>query len=170
MTWNAEPVMRESDYGRILGIGLLIGLLISGLLLASASFGPDPSPDPRLVVGQVVFSQHCQSCHGVTAQGIAGLGVALEPNAFIGSASHAELVAFLRTGRPGTLMAGYESVLTDQQLNDVAMLLRELQRPDFSIAFAGPTPTLGEDHIRGDCWVCHQGRTKPLEPRPPDDE
>jgi cytochrome c553 len=168
MASSAEPVMRESDYGRIFGIALVISLLLSGLLLASASFGS--GPNPRLAAGQAVFSQHCQSCHGVTAQGITGLGVALEPNTFIAGASHTELVAFLRTGRPGTLMAGFEGVLSDQQLDDVAVLLRELQRPDFSIAFAGPTPTLGEDHIRGDCWVCHQGRTKPLEPRPPDDE
>jgi len=168
MAKHAEPVMRESDYGRILGIGLVLSLLLAGTLLASVPQGAGNGP--QVAAGQAVFRQHCQSCHGVTAQGIAGLGVALEPSAFVADASTAELVAFLRSGRPGTLMAGFNGVLTEQQLNDVAVFLRELQSPAFSIAFAGPTPTLGADHIRGDCWVCHQGRVKPLEPRPPDDE
>jgi mono/diheme cytochrome c family protein len=168
MASNAEPIIRESDYGRILGIGLVLSLLASGLLLLSAYRGAGQNPQVR--AGQAVFSQHCQSCHGVTAQGLNGLGVALEPSAFVESATHADLVAVVRGGRTGTLMAGFNGVLTDQQLNDVAVFLRELQSPAFSIAFAGSTPTLGADHIRGDCWVCHQGRVKPLEPRPPDDE
>lgn len=168
MASNAEPIIRESDYGRILGIGLVLSLLASGLLLLSAY--SSAGQNPQVIAGQALFSQHCQSCHGVTAKGITGLGVALEPSAFVESATHADLVAVIRDGRPGTLMAGFDGVLPSQQLEDIAVFLRELQSPAFSIAFAGPTPTLSADHIRGDCWVCHQGRVKPLDPRPPDDE
>jgi mono/diheme cytochrome c family protein len=79
-----------------------------------------PIGDPTS--GAAVYSQFCAPCHGVEGQG--GIGVALNPNEFVGANLNAQLVEFLLAGRSGTAMAGFKTRLNDTQIADVIAFLR----------------------------------------------
>ncbi len=49
--------------------------------------------------GQVLFEAHCASCHGLEAQGIAGLGQDLTASQFLADKTDDEIVAFIKVGR-----------------------------------------------------------------------
>jgi len=72
--------------------------------------------------GATVYSQRCAPCHAAGGEG--GIGVSLNPNEYVQSLSNAELVEFLKEGRLGTAMAGFEGRLTEQELADVVAFLR----------------------------------------------
>lgn len=84
-----------------------------------------PLGDPT--AGAAVYSTYCAPCHG--AQGEGGIGVKLQPNAFVQAQTNAQLVEFLLTGRPGTAMAGFKGRLTETQLADVIAFMRLWQQP-----------------------------------------
>jgi disulfide bond formation protein DsbB len=85
--------------------------------------------------GETVYSSTCVACHGPDAEGIPGLGLPLVDSEFVQSMTDAELIAFIKTGRPasdgttGVAMPpkGGNPSLTDQDLADVVAFLRTLQ-------------------------------------------
>ena len=79
-----------------------------------------PLGDPAK--GASVYSANCAACHGV--QGAGGIGLPLNPSAFIQSQSNSDLLVFLQTGRAGTAMAGFKDRLVDADLADVIAFLR----------------------------------------------
>ena len=79
-------------------------------------------PLSDLSAGAVAYSTQCAPCHG--PQGEGGIGAALRPSPFIQEQSNALLVEFIKTGRPGTAMAGFEGRLSEAQMADVIALLR----------------------------------------------
>jgi mono/diheme cytochrome c family protein len=83
-----------------------------------------PLGDPT--AGAAVYSTYCAPCHGVQGEG--GIGVKLQPNAFVQSQTNAQLVEFLLTGRPGTAMAGFKGRLSETDLADVIAFLRLWQQ------------------------------------------
>ena len=123
-----------------------LGLL---LLLAAcaprAAQPPQPTPTPPAAPtagdpkkGERIFANNCAACHGKNAEGVAGLGVALRDNAFVKGKTDAELLEFLKVGRPAdhpenrTRVAmpprGGNPALTDRDLLDVIAFLRTLQK------------------------------------------
>ena len=72
--------------------------------------GDDAAPDSEAAEeaagdaahGAEVFAGTCSSCHGPDAMGIEGLGKNLHANAFVAQKSDAEMLAFLKTGRPAS--------------------------------------------------------------------
>jgi disulfide bond formation protein DsbB len=84
--------------------------------------------------GATLYSGTCQACHGPDGDGIDGLGKPLNPSEFVQVQSDAELVAFLKVGRPasdpdnttGVDMApkGGNPSLTDEDLEDLVAHLR----------------------------------------------
>lgn len=76
--------------------------------------------------GAAVYSTNCLPCHG--AQGEGGIGAVLRDNTFIQSNSNADLLQFIQTGRPGTVMAGFDNRLTDVDLANVIAFLRLWQK------------------------------------------
>ncbi len=86
--------------------------------------------------GEDVFAGTCAACHGPDARGIEGLGKDLHSNAFVAERSDAEMVDFIKEGRPagdplnttGVDMPpkGGNPSLDDQDLYDVVAFLRTL--------------------------------------------
>jgi mono/diheme cytochrome c family protein len=79
-----------------------------------------PMGDPS--EGVTAYSASCAPCHGIQGEG--GVGPPLQDNAFILSQNNAVLVQFLREGRPGTAMAGFDERLTENQLANITSFLR----------------------------------------------
>ncbi len=87
--------------------------------------------------GATLFAVTCASCHGAKAEGVQGLGAGLHSNEFIKNLSDAELVEYLKVGRPaddpkntvGIPMPpkGGNPNLTDDDLLDITAFLRTLQ-------------------------------------------
>jgi disulfide bond formation protein DsbB len=88
--------------------------------------------------GAEAFAGTCASCHGPDAKGLPSLGKDLTTSEFAMGLSDAELVAFIKTGRPigdplnttGVDMPpkGGNPALTDQDLADIVAYLRTLQQ------------------------------------------
>jgi mono/diheme cytochrome c family protein len=80
---------------------------------------------PPAEIGRELFGIRCAACHG--PEGLGGLGKNLHANSFVRSQSDDELIAFLLAGRPGTAMAGFQSLLTSEDLGYIVALLRGWQ-------------------------------------------
>ena len=84
-----------------------------------------PSPIGDTVSGQALYAKRCAPCHG--PEGLGGVGLALKPNEFIQGLKNAEMIEFLKVGRPGTAMASFKGRLTDAELADIVTFLRTWQ-------------------------------------------
>jgi len=86
--------------------------------------------------GADVYKSTCAACHGPDATGLEGLGKDLHANTFVADRTDAEMVAFLKEGRPAGDPAneagvdmppkGGNASLDDQDLHDVVAYLRTL--------------------------------------------
>lgn len=110
----------------VFSLAIIALLLLGGCTDGTRTAGGDAAK------GRELFVQNCARCHGPQGQG------ALQTSAFVASRSDAELIAFLRIGRPahdplnttGVAMPprGGNPALTDEQLADIVAYLRALQR------------------------------------------
>lgn len=80
---------------------------------------------PPEEMGRALYESNCAPCHGSTGEG--GLGPGLHSNSFIQSKSDEELVNFILAGRNGTAMDGFEGILTEEELGNLLIILREWQ-------------------------------------------
>lgn len=80
---------------------------------------------PPEQMGQALFTNNCSSCHG--ADGTGGLGPNLHDNPFVAAQTDAALTAFILAGRPGTTMAGFQNILTEEDTPNLVLLLRSWQ-------------------------------------------
>jgi disulfide bond formation protein DsbB len=88
--------------------------------------------------GKQLFSQSCAACHGPDAKGMPGLGKDMTTSAFIKAQSDAQLLDFVKKGRPVTDPAnttkvdmppkGGNPALTDAQLVDIIAFMRSVQQ------------------------------------------
>lgn len=88
--------------------------------------------------GQTAFSGTCAACHGAQAKGVTGLGKDLTSSAFAKGLNDAQLVSFIKQGRPSSDPANTTKVdmpprggnpsLSDGQLADIVAYLRTLQK------------------------------------------
>lgn len=89
-------------------------------------------------VGHDLFVASCSACHGPGGEGMEGLGKPLANSSFVGSKSDAELMAFVKSGRPiwdaenttGVDMPpkGGNPALSDKQLADIIEYIRALHK------------------------------------------
>jgi len=119
-------------------------LLALPLALAACGGGAAPAtPTPAGPVGDASkgaekFASTCVACHGPDATGVTGLGKDLTTSEFVKTKSDAELIAFVKVGRPSSDPAnttgvdmppkGGNPALTDQDLADIIAFLRTLQK------------------------------------------
>jgi disulfide bond formation protein DsbB len=124
----------------------IAGLLVLGALLLAACGGNGSAPGGDgggtslpagdATAGSQVFAGTCSACHGPDAKGVPGLGKDLTTSTFVAENSDAELLAFVKTGRPasdplnttGVDMPpkGGNPALTDQDLINVIAYLRSI--------------------------------------------
>ena len=141
---------------RYAAIALAIGL--AGVLYLAIRPGPPPpapaepsvpSPSPPTAPGseagtvaatapdgQALFNVTCPACHGRDAKGVPGLGKDMTTSEFIASRSDAEMVEFIKRGRPvddplnttGVMMPpkGANMALSDDDLLAVVQYMRSL--------------------------------------------
>ncbi|MGE5262206.1 MAG: c-type cytochrome [Acidobacteriota bacterium] len=88
--------------------------------------------------GKSKYEGTCSACHGPDAKGLTGLGKDLTSSTFAKGLSDADLIAFVKKGRPASDPAnttkvdmppkGGNPALTDQDLADVVTYVRSLQK------------------------------------------
>jgi len=109
---------------------------------AEESSGQDESGSTEVsagdpVAGEAQFQSTCAACHGTDAKGLPNLGKDMTTSEFIASQSDAELLAFVKQGRPVSDPAnttgvdmppkGGNPALTDEQILDIIAYIRTLQ-------------------------------------------
>ncbi len=115
---------------------ILIALLTVLTAVACGGGGGAPPANPGVQQGKAVFDRICATCHGKDANGLPKLGKGLRNNEFTKSQSDAELVEFMKIGRPATHPLnttgvdmppkGGDPTITDQDLQNVVAYLRTL--------------------------------------------
>lgn len=88
--------------------------------------------------GKTKFDGTCSACHGPDAKGLTGLGKDLTGSTFAKGLSDADLIAFIKKGRPASDPAnttkvdmppkGGNPALTDQDLTDIVTYVRSLEK------------------------------------------
>jgi disulfide bond formation protein DsbB len=118
---------------------LLVGSAVLALLLAACGGGgdsPTAAPIGDAANGQTLFTGTCSSCHGPDAKGIAGLGKDLTTSTWVAEQTDAQLVEFIKTGRPATdplnttgvdmPPRGGNPALTDSDIEDIVAYVRSI--------------------------------------------
>ncbi len=131
MTPTTRP--RSND---AIALTLIALLTVLTVLAACGGGGGAPPANPGVQKGKAIFERICATCHGKDANGLPKLGKGLRNNEFTKSQSDAELVAFMKTGRPATHPLnttgvdmppkGGDPTITDQDLKNVVAFLRTL--------------------------------------------
>ena len=88
--------------------------------------------------GKTLFTSSCSSCHGPDAKGLPNLGKNLTTSTFVKSESDAQLLAFIKKGRPSSDPAnttgvdmppkGGNPAITDANLNDIISFIRTINK------------------------------------------
>lgn len=126
-----------------------ISILILALLLGACGGGGSPDQEEpagsseQLVsegdaaAGEPLFQSTCAACHGPDGKGLPNLGKDFTGSEFVTEQSDAELVAFIKEGRPVSDPAnttgvdmppkGGNPTLTDEDLFDIVAYIRTLQ-------------------------------------------
>lgn len=94
-------------------------------------------PEGDAAAGESKFQGTCAACHGPDAKGLPNLGKDMTTSEFIQGSTDAELLAFVKTGRPpgdpanttGVDMPpkGGNPALSDQDLADIIAFIRSLE-------------------------------------------
>jgi len=117
------------------GLRLAAGVLALSLAACGGGAATD-APSGDAARGQTLFMGTCSACHGPDAKGVAGLGKDLTTSTFVAGKSDAELVEFVKTGRPtgdplnttGVDMPprGGNPALSDTDLADIVAYIRTI--------------------------------------------
>ncbi len=94
--------------------------------------------------GARIFTAACVTCHGLSGEGVTGLGPTLRPNEFVSNNSDKKIAAVIFSGSTHGEMPGQTGLLSESEVNDLIALLRswqkssapaaELQKPDLEAA------------------------------------
>jgi mono/diheme cytochrome c family protein len=108
----AQPT--APDYGRS---------MLTVLLLTDSALAADPA------AGKAIYAANCTACHGVAGDGKGPAAIALRPKptdftvaAWWADKTDEQLVATIRSGRPGTSMTGFTQIPEADVANVVAYL------------------------------------------------
>jgi glucose/arabinose dehydrogenase len=105
-------------------------LAAATLTLGASQSGQEPPRNPRAGRGTgdptvrawVVYDQYCVACHGRNLEG--GAAGSLIDGAWAFGGDDAHIVESIREGRKGTAMAAFGSLLTEQQIWELVLLIR----------------------------------------------
>jgi disulfide bond formation protein DsbB len=102
-----------------------------------AGSSDQPASEGDAVAGETLFQNTCAACHGQDGKGLPNLGKDFTGSEFVKGQSDAELVAFIKVGRPvgdpanttGVDMPtkGGNPALSDEDLFDIVAYIRTLQ-------------------------------------------
>jgi len=117
-------------------------LLVAALALAACGGGAAPAQKPAAqgdaAKGKTAFEGTCASCHGPDAKGLPNLGKDLTISTFVVDQTDAQLLKFVKTGRPATDPAnttkidmppkGGNPALTDQDITNIIAFIRSIHQ------------------------------------------
>ncbi len=161
---------------RVTELGLtppqVIEMEVSDELLADVAKLPDGE---ILSSGLVVYAENCAACHGAN-----GSGTMIAPaidTVDLRATPQDELVQLVNDGVPGTLMAGWENILTADQIDSVVSLLYRwpdllqagVEFPEVEVMSIPTSPELieaGNKLFNIACKSCHgvDGYGSPMAP------
>src|SRR5262245_5342831 len=105
---------------------------------AAVSAGQSAAPAGDAAKGKQLFLGTCAACHGPNGEGVKGLGKDMTHSEFVAGLSDAELMEFIKKGRPiddplnttGVMMPpkGGNPTLTDAQLTDIIAFIRSIHQ------------------------------------------
>lgn len=127
-------------------------------LLNQVAALPDGEP---LAQGITLYAEQCVACHGSDGAGTALAPALNDPG--VRAKSLEELDRIIRLGVPGTLMAGWESVLPDEQIAAaLALLIRweevpqgAIPAPEINLPVTEESLALGANLYSSTCARCH---------------
>ena len=130
-------MFRNRFYGLVF---LIAGLAVLVGACGGAATTPAPAAAPAgdAAHGKTLFDTTCAACHGPDAKGLPNLGKDLTTSEFAMSTSDADLVEFIKTGRPISDPANTTGVempprggnpnFTDKDLADIVAYVRTLEQ------------------------------------------
>jgi disulfide bond formation protein DsbB len=129
-----------STLGTSWGFAVVFAALVALLLTAACGGGgggQTAGASPEVAQGHELFKKTCGTCHGPNGEGMPRLGKNLNANEFVASKSDAELIEFLKIGRPATHPdntrgvdmppKGGNPALTDEDLGLIVAYMRSIQ-------------------------------------------
>ncbi len=143
-------------------------LAVLGLMvLSGAAYAAEPAPmrtvkvTPEKAAQGAKLFQLCTACHGTSGDDRIPRAALLTSKTFLEAASDDMIIQTIKSGRPGTAMAGWSGVLDQSQMEAVVAYLRT-QTPS-------EPATLDEKPLKGDagegaklfmrsCVQCHNMR------------
>ena len=135
--------MKKVSRGYGVVLMALVAALVAMLVLTACGGGSAPAqpaekPKGDAAKGAVVFKGTCISCHGPDAKGLPKLGKDLTTSEFVAQQSDAQLLKFVKTGRPASDPANTNKVdmpprggnpaLTDDDLINVIAFVRSIHQ------------------------------------------
>ena len=127
----------------LLSILFVLFVLVAALALAACGGGGGTAAKPAApkgdaAKGKTAFEGTCASCHGPDAKGMPGLGKDLTTSTFVAGQTDAQLLTFIKTGRPASDKAnttgvdmppkGGNPALTDNDIANVIAFVRSIQQ------------------------------------------
>jgi mono/diheme cytochrome c family protein len=115
--------------------------------------------DEAVMVGGELYTENCDSCHGVNGEG--DIGPALNSQELLKMTSDEVLFNLTRTGIPGTLMPAWGQAFggpfTDEQTAQLVAFVRnwEPTAPLIEQVAEQPDPSRGAAIYSRTCFVCH---------------
>ncbi|MDQ6599615.1 c-type cytochrome [Bacillus salipaludis] len=133
------------------------------ILIAAAFLGKGVIPVHKdtkaIAAGEKIYRQHCLACHGQTGKGEGTkVGTAINNQQFLGTVTNRDLYEYVKSGRNGTDMPAYRTILSEKDLNQLVTFIRSWQTDQ--IKFAAPK-TISGNIERGEkqynlyCLNCH---------------
>ncbi|HJS29085.1 MAG TPA: cytochrome c [Anaerolineales bacterium] len=80
--------------------GIIVLVLLAGCGGSESSGGTDGYSAEVVEHGQTLFNQTCFTCHGPDGKGIPNLGKDLTASEFVAQSSDADLLEYVKVGRP----------------------------------------------------------------------
>lgn len=84
-------------------------------IVPSAQAQEVPSKDALMETGKAVYTKNCAACHGATGAGIPGAFPAISGSPVVNGPADAQ-IDLIMFGKPGTAMAAFASILSDEEL------------------------------------------------------
>jgi mono/diheme cytochrome c family protein len=161
---------------RVAELGLtppeLIEMEISEEMLNSVS---SLSGGETLSEGLLIYAEKCAACHGSNGAGTVIAPAIDAPD--LRATPQNELTELVKSGVPGTLMAGWQNILTSDQINSVTTLIHrwpdliqaEVEFPEVEVMSIPTSPeliTAGDRLFNIACKSCHgvDGFGSPMAP------
>jgi mono/diheme cytochrome c family protein len=131
----------------------VLGLTPAEILVSTAQNASSSAPDIDFDYALGLFSAHCSECHGEHGEGT--FDAPQLYNAYVQSMSSDRLHTIVTTGVRNTKMAGFDTVLSAEEIDTLVLLLQNWYRPPEAVS-AQPI-SLEEGQVGFETWCapCH---------------